>query len=311
MRSPHVLYFHIAVFIWGFTGVLGRSIRLTTIPLVWWRLSITCITVFLLLRVLGNYIQQKLPQIFVSKQSGTQQKLTFADILAIMVPGFFLALHWLGFYGSIKAANVSIALVCLSTSALMAALLEPLLFKKAILLREVLLGVLVVVGIVMLYYNNMHFSTGILYGIASALLTVLASLCSKRIVHKYTPVQMLQWQSTGALLVLTIVAIMYEANTTVSVAFIPVKTDWLYLIILSWVCTIFTFILWMTSLQKLSVFTTNIILALEPVYGVVLAFLLYKEYKEVSEYFYIGFIVIMMAVLLHSYLEHKNETNAK
>jgi drug/metabolite transporter (DMT)-like permease len=311
MRSPHVLYFHIAVFIWGFTGVLGRSIGLTTIPLVWWRLGITCITVFLLLQWFGNYLKQKLPQIFVSKQSGAQQKLTFTDVITIMIPGFFLALHWLGFYGSIKVANVSIALVCLSTSALMAALLEPLLFKKAILLREVLLGVLVIAGIVTLYYNNLHFSTGILYGVVSALLTVSASLCSKRIVHKYTPVQMLQWQSIGALIMVTIIAIIYKLSTTATIVFMPIKMDWLYLIILSWVCTIFTFILWMTSLQKLSVFTTNIILALEPVYGVVLAFLLYKEYNEVSKYFYVGFIIIMIAVLLHSYLEHKKDAHAK
>jgi drug/metabolite transporter (DMT)-like permease len=309
MRSPHIVYFHIAVFIWGFTGVLGRGIGVSAIPLVWWRLCISFITIAVLLNVIGNMVQKKLPQLFISKQSGLLPKITRADALAIMLPGFFLALHWACFYGSIKYANVSIALVCLSTSALITSVLEPLLFKKAIQVKEVMLGLLVVVGIFILYYHNVHFSTGIVLGLVSALLTVLASLFSKRIVHKYAPVQMLQWQTTGAFLTISAIAIVHVFYTGIA-SYIPSATDWVYLIILSWICTIFTFILWITSLQKLSVFTANIILALEPVYGVVLAFILYNEYKEVSEYFYIGFIIIMITVILHTYMEHKKGTHA-
>src|ERR1044072_3112922 len=150
---------HIAVFLWGFTGVLGRAITLNEGWLVWWRMFITTISLWILF-----YFSKRL------------RKISFRDFLKIAAIGTVLSLHWLTFYGSIKYANVSIALTCLSTTGLLSAIIEPAFFRRRINMYEIVLGVFALAGIALIYVTNLSYSTGIYIGRLSAVLTVLVSV---------------------------------------------------------------------------------------------------------------------------------------
>jgi len=271
---------HIAVFLWGFTGVLGRAINLNEGWLVWWRMFITAVSLWILF-----YALKSIPRI------------SARNFLKLAAVGTVLSLHWLTFYGSIKYANVSIALTCLSTTGLLSAVVEPLFFRRRINLYELVLGFFALAGITVIYFTNLTFSTGIYVGLISALLTVIVSVMNKRLITGYTPETITLYQLTGGFLGLSVLLPIYNFLFP-SAQKIPQHFDWLWLIILSWCCTIFTFILYIKSLKKVSAFTVNLTLTLEPVYGIILAFAIYHENKTLSNYFFLGFGLILAAVVL-------------
>lgn len=276
-----LLQLHTAVFLWGFTGVLGRAIRLDSTMLVWWRLLITAVSLWALYIVLGK-----------------ARKMEWKGALKISLIGTILALHWVCFYASIKLANVTIALTCLSTTALLAALIEPLILKKRFDAFEIFLGLFAIAGILIIYNTHIQFSTGIVVGLISSLLTVLVSVLNKGIVDKHNPENITLYQLTGGFLGLTILLPLFQFFFPEKWA-APTPWDWVWLVVLSWLCTILTFFLYIRALKKVSAFTVNLTLTLEPLYGIILAFLLYKENKLFSQWFYVGFALIALAVVLH------------
>lgn len=271
---------HLAVFLWGFTGVLGRLISLNEGWLVWWRLLITVVSLWI-------YFWWR----------GEIKRVDARGFFKIAAIGTILALHWLCFYGSIKYSNVSIALTCLSTSGLLSAIIEPLFFRKRINPGELMLGLFALVGIGIIYLSNLHFSAGIYVGLLAAVLTVTVSVLNKKVVAGYDPGAITLYQLTGGFLGLSLLMPAYHLLFPTP-AIVPVQWDWLWLLVLSWICTIFTFILYIAALKKLSAFTINLTLTLEPVYGVLLAFMLFHENKSLSVNFYIGFLLILLAVIL-------------
>jgi drug/metabolite transporter (DMT)-like permease len=277
-----LLQLNAAVFLWGFTGVLGELITLNETWLVWYRLLITVISLWLLYG-----IQKKI------------QKLPPSSVLYIGLIGTIQALHWVCFYGSIKYSNVTISLTCLSTSALLSSLLEPLVLKKRFDPFEIILGLFAIAGIVVIYNTHLNFSVGIVIGLLSALLTVIVSVLNKKMIDTYEPESITLYQLTGGFVGLSILLPLYNYLFKVPLA-APEPLDWLWLVILSWVCTIFTFFLYIRSLKSVSAFTMNLTLTLEPVYGIILAFLLFHENKEFNNWFYLGFALIVIAVALHT-----------
>jgi drug/metabolite transporter (DMT)-like permease len=277
-----LIQLNVAVFLWGFTGVLGRAITLDSTMLVWWRLLITMISLWVL------YIVQ-----------GKARRIPVRSILSISLIGTVQALHWVCFYASIKLANITIALTCLSTTALIAALIEPLVVRnKKFDAFEIVLGLFAIAGILVIYNTHLQFSTGIVVGLLSALLTVLVSVSNKTIVDKYHPEHITLYQLTGGFLGLTILLPVFHYLFPEKWA-APTPWDWTWLIILSWVCTIFTFLLYIKALKNVSAFTVNLALTLEPVYGIVLAFVIYHENENLSNWFYLGFGLIAIAVIFH------------
>ena len=276
-----LLQLHAAVFLWGFTGVLGRAIELDSFWLVWYRLLITIFSLWAL-----YFFQKKI------------RRMPLQSVLAISGIGFILALHWVCFYGSIKYANVTIALTCLSTTALISSVLEPLILGRKFDLLEIVLGLFAVAGIIIIYNTHIQFSVGIIIGLVSAVLTVLASVLNKRIVDKYQPEQITFYQLSGGFIGMTLLLPLYQSFFSSEVP-TPSSTDWLWLVVLSWVCTILTFYLYIRSLKRVSAFTLNLVLTLEPVYGIVLAFIFYQENRFLSNWFYLGFGLITLAVIFH------------
>lgn len=277
-----LILMHIAVFLWGFTGVLGRAITLDSVMLVWWRLAITAVSLWLL-----YLLQAKL------------RPLSAKAILHISLVGTLLALHWVCFYGSIKLANVTIALTCLSTTAFLSAILEPLVTRRPIDAAEIFLGLLAIAGIVIIYNTHLEFSIGIVVGLLAAVFTVLVSVLNKKMINKHPPEQITIFQLSGGFVGLTILLPFFQHFFS-STWTVPKGNDLLWLLILSWACTILTFFLYIRALKQLSAFTVNLSLTLEPIYGILLAFFIYKENRLLSSWFYLGFALIILAVVLHT-----------
>lgn len=271
---------HSAVFLWGFTGVLGRLISLNEGLLVWYRMLITLVTLYFLMRA--------------SRQLESVTALRRRQLFAI---GSLVALHWCFFYGSIKYSNVSIALTCLSSTGMFTALLEPLIIKKKVVAAEILLGLLAIAGIYLIFHFDPQYKTGIILGIIASLLTCVFSIFNKTQVSYNAPRTVMLYELAGGFLLLTLVMPVYLYFLPPS-HFIPSKSDVGWLFLLSWFCTILAMDLSLQALQKVSAFTQNLTLNLEPVYGIVLAFIVYKENKYLSKWFYFGFALILLAVIL-------------
>jgi drug/metabolite transporter (DMT)-like permease len=285
---------HIAVFLWGFTGVLGRLISLNEGLLVWYRMAITVATLF-----------------FLMKRRGELQKVTGKRRLQLVGIGGLIALHWVFFYGSIKYSNVSIGLTCLSSAGLFTALLDPLTSKKKIEIREVLLGLIAIAGIYLIFHFDPSYRVGVIIGIISTLLSSIFSIMNKKQVEDTAPKTMMLYELGGGFIILTLLMPFYLWLFPTQHLY-PNVSDTIWLLLLSWICTILAMDLSLQALKRVSAFTQNLTLNLEPVYGIVLAFVVYKENRYLSDEFYIGFGLILLAVILQMLrIIHSNRKEVK
>ena len=275
------LQLHLAVFLAGFTGILGRLITLNEGMIVWYRLFLTAVTMWILFSLMKML-----------------QKIPLIDIVKIGAVGFIAAMHWVTFYGSIKYANVSVALVCFSAIGFFTALFEPLILKKKMNWTELLLGLITLSGIYIIFHFDTQYKTGIIIGIISAILASLFPIFNREFLKRINVETMLTWQQTGGLLVLSILLPFYLQKFPTD-SFIPSLENFGWLLVLSWFCSVIAFQLSSNALKRLSAFTVNLFYNLEPVYGIILAFVVYKENKFLSKWFFIGFAIIALALIIH------------
>jgi drug/metabolite transporter (DMT)-like permease len=273
---------HIAVFLAGFTGVLGRLITLNEALLVWYRMLITCVVLWILLLFKRGKSSVSRSQIF--KTAGV---------------GCILALHWVTFYAGIKISTVSTALVCLSSMGFFTAILEPVMLRKPFDIAEVLLGLLVMAGISIVFHFDPKYKMGIIISLLSALLASIFPVLNRVILQKTDPGTATRWQLTGGFLFLTILLPVYLYFLPPQ-RLLPSLSDWGWLLVLAILCTVIGFKLFMNALQKIDAFTVNLSYNLEPIYGVAMAFIIYREDKDVGPGFYYGFALIIAAVILQS-----------
>ncbi len=280
---------HIAVFLAGFTGILGRLISLNEGMIVWYRLLITTVTMWLLFGI-ANKIH----------------RIPMSDILKIAAVGFIAAMHWITFYGSIKYSNVSVALVCFSAAGFFTSIFEPIVLRKKFDVAELLLGLMTLAGIYIIFHFDTRYKTGILIGTISALLGALFPILNRQFLQRINVETMLAWQQTGGFLWISLVLPFYLVWFPVQ-HFLPGVEDTFWLLVLSWLCSVVAFRYSSYALKRLSAFTVNLSYSLEPVYGILLAFIVFKENKLLSKWFYIGFAIIAAAIILHALLLMKQE----
>ena len=283
------LQLHIAVFLAGFTGILGRLITLNEGMIVWYRLLLTAATMWILFGLMKKL-----------------RKIPVIDILKITGVGFIAAMHWVTFYGSIKYSNVSVALVCFSAIGFFTALFEPLILKKKINKVELLLGLITLTGIYIIFHFDTQYKTGIIIGIISAILASLFPIYNREFLKRINVETMLTWQQTGGLLVLSVLLPFYLQKFPTD-SFIPGLENLGWLLVLSWFCSVIAFQLSGNALKRLSAFTVNLTYNLEPVYGIILAFMIYKENQFLSKWFFVGFGIIAVALIIHVYILVKVE----
>ena len=275
------LQLHLAVFLAGFTGILGRLITFNEGMIVWYRMLITAATMWVLFGLMKKV-----------------KRIPATDILKITAVGFIAAMHWVTFYGSIKYANVSVALVCFSAIGFFTALFEPLIVRKKINWIEVLLGLITISGIYIIFHFDTQYKTGIIIGIISALLASLFPIFNRQFLQRMNVETLLTYQQTGGFIILSVLLPFYLQRFPIN-TFIPGWQDLGWLLMLAWLCSVIAFQFSSYALKKLSAFTVNLTYNLEPVYGIILAFVVYKENKYLSKWFYTGFAIIAAALAIH------------
>ncbi len=275
------LYLHISVFLAGFTGPLGKLIDMNEGLLVWWRLFITAVTMWILFGAMGKI-----------------QRISSKDIIKLTGIGFLAAIHWVTFYGSIKYANVSVALVCFSAVGFFTAVIEPILLRVRIKWMEVALGLLVVAGIYMIFHFNPEYKIGIILGLICALLMAIVMIYIREFVQRINPQTVLTYQLSGGLITLSLLMPLYMQQFPTDYL-VPNLKDLVWLLVLAWLCSVLAFQLTTYALKRLSAFTVNLFFNLEPVYGIFLAIILFGESREFDWSFFGGLALIAASLLIH------------
>ena len=278
------LRLHTGILLAGATGVFGRLISLAELPLVWYRMIIATGVLAAVLAV-----------------GGRLHRPTLREAWRIGCCGTLLAIHWVLFYGSIKAANVSVGVVCFALNGFFTALLEPMASGKRFSLRDLLLGLITLGGIVLIFGLNMQFRTGIVIGTFSSLFYTLFAIASKR-VQSAMGVEssaMLLYELSTGWCVLSL-AMPFYAMLYPSVSLMPEGSDWLFITLFASVFTIGPFLTQLQALRTLSAFTVNLSYNLEPLYSIALAMLLFNEAQELNLSFWMGVSMIVAAVGYHA-----------
>lgn len=290
-----LLQMNVAVLLWGFTGVLGRAIALDAPVLVWYRMLLTAVFMAAILFYRKQWVA-------IDKKDRTQMILV----------GCLMGIHWVAFYGSIKLANASIALVCLSTASIFTSVIDTLVHRRKFDYSELLIGAIALLGVFVMYlipelekaYHNKvvedllpNRNMGIACGVIAAFLSSIFTILNKRIAGKYPARTMVFYEmSSGWLLISLLLPIQffYVPQTIM----LPGLWDIVWLVVLSLCCTVWAQSLALSALKHLSSFTATLSVNLEPVYGVLLAFLFFQENEELTWAFYVGIGLICFSVLL-------------
>lgn len=287
-KLNNYLHLHFLVFIAGFTGILGELITIEAIPLVWYRMIIALVLIFLYVKIAKVRI-----------------KIHPKDILKLSLAGVIIALHWITFFGAIDASNVSIALAMFSTGAFFASLIEPLVYKRKIISYEVIFGLLVILGVIIVTQSELQHLKGIVLGIISAFLSALFAVLNGQFLKKFTATTITFYEFISGILFITFVMFVLGYGYTPAIFSLP-KADIFYLIILGSVCTAYAFIGAVYIMHHISPFTVMLTYNLEPVYGILLALLLFPEKEVMSSHFYYGALIIIVAVLMNAYIKNKS-----
>jgi drug/metabolite transporter (DMT)-like permease len=281
-------YFHLhfIVFIWGFTAILGALISLEALPLVWFRMlfAVGFIAIYIYYKKLSLKVPIKI-----------RMQLLFS--------GLIIALHWFTFFHAIKISNISITLACLSTGALFASLLEPILYGKKIVFYEVFFGLLVVLGLYIIFNVEGNYFWGMITALTSAFLSALFAVINSRLVKSYDATVISFYELSGGVLFFTII-LLFEQCFSAEFFQLSIK-DLLYLLLLSSVCTAYAFIASTSVMKFLSPYTVMLTINLEPIYGIILAVLVFQEKEKMSFEFYIGAFIILLTVLLNALLKSR------
>ena len=275
------LHLHLLVFIWGFTAILGALISLEAIPLVWYRMLFASLIILI--------------YFLVTKKS---LKIAPKVLLKFLVSGIIIATHWIAFFTAIKVANVSIALVGMSTGAFFASLIEPLFFKRKLNYLELLFGLVVMVGLYLIFgVTKGNYTTGIIYALVAAFLSALFSVLNGLYVKRHDAATISFYQLFFGCSFITLYIL--ATNGFTAAQFALVNNDFIFLFILSSICTAYAFIVSVKIMKYLTPYTVVLTLNLEPVYGIVLAVLFFGDKEKMSPQFYVGAAIILCTVLVN------------
>ena len=286
-KFKNYLLLHLIVFIWGFTAILGALITIDAIPLVWYRM---------LLAVLFIAIY------FLWKKKSF--KVDRAGLLKFFFTGVVIALHWVFFFKAIKVSNVSVALVTMSTGAFFTALIEPVFFKRKINALEMFLGLLVIAGLYIIFNFESQYKLGIIYALIASFLGALFAVLNGLFIKKYTADTISFYQLFFGVVFITIY-LLFTNSFSVSFFQIP-ASDWLYLIVLSSICTAYAFIASVHVMKYLSPYTVMLTINLEPIYAIVLALFIFGDKEQMSSTFYLGAFIVLFVVLLNGIIKNRS-----
>lgn len=281
------LKLHFIVIILGFTAILGRLTEVSALGVVFYRTFLASLGMYVLARFQKKNIL-----------------IPFKDSLPLLGVGAIIALHWMCFFGSARASTIAISLVTFSVTSFFTSILEPIVKKTKISWVEVLLGVLVVLGMYFVFTFEYKHLTGIIIGIIAAFLATVFSVINAQLTLKYDSQTITFYEMTGAFVAswVLIPIIIFAVPDTVF-QLIPSPTDWIWIAILGLGCTVYPYNEMLKLLKKISAFTLNLSINMEPIYGILLAYFIFGEKERMTPGFYMGGILILLSVVLHPLLK--------
>lgn len=291
-KLKNYLLLHFIVFIWGFTAILGKLITIEAIPLVWYRMLIAVIFICI--------------YFLVEKKSFNVPRKA---VLKFFITGAIIAVHWITFFKAIKVSNVSVALVTMSTGAFFTALLEPIFFKRRINPLEMIMGLLVIVGLYIIFNFESQYSLGIIYALISASLSALFAVLNGIFIKEYEADTISLYQLLFGVVVVTIYLGVTGSFTTEF--FVLESSDWLYLILLGSICTAYAFIASVKVMKYLTPYTVMLTINLEPIYAIVLALIVFGDTEQMNVEFYYGAFIVLFVVLLNGILKNSSKIKKK
>ena len=287
------LHFHLIVFIWGFTAVLGALITLDAVPLVWYRMLLA--SFFILLWI--KWKKKKL-------------RLAPKRVITMIIAGVVIALHWLTFFGAIKVSNVSITLALMSTGAFFTSILEPIFYKRKVIWYEILFGLIVILGLYIIFKVETEYVFGILLALISAFLSAVFSLINGKLAKQEdaSVISFYELITGAAAISLYLLIISFSGDGGFNTQFFNISAeDWMWLLILASVCTAYAFIASVAVMRHLSPYTIMLTINLEPVYGILLAFWVFGSDEAMAPGFYYGAAIILTTVIMNGFLKTRRK----
>ena len=285
-RILNLLHLHFIVFIWGFTAILGKLITIDSLPLVWIRMGLA--TLFISL------------YIFITKFSLKVSRKTLAWLVG---GGIVVALHWVTFFLAIKVSTVSVALAMMSTGAFFTALMEPFWYGRKIIGYEILFGLLVIIGLYLIFKVETEYVFGMAIALISAFLAAVFSLINGKLVQTHRPSVISFYELGVGVLFLTIV-LGIKGDLGPQLVTLP-QMDWVYLVILALICTAYAFIASVRIMRVLTPYTVMLTTNLEPVYGILLAWFIFGSEEKMKPMFYVGALIILLTVIANGILKQR------
>ena len=269
---------HVAVILFGFTAILGDLISISALEIVWWRVLLTSLSLIFFINVIRLF-----------------KTMHWRRVLVFLFIGMIVGLHWLCFYGAIKYAGASIALICMATTSFFTALLEPLIMRLKRKKSQIITGVVIIPAMALIAFDVEPVKViGIWIGLISAALAALFASLNKKYIHSANPYAITFLEMVGALVLTSLALIFFYTGLPAS---FPSQRDLILLIILVLFCTTLAYVLSLKALKYLTAFESNLVINLEPVYGIIMAALILKEFEELTMGFYVGSTLILLTVI--------------
>lgn len=276
------LELHFIVLLWGFTAVLGKLITIPPMELVFYRVGLS--TVLLALLMWRKGLSFKLPALSTWQMLGN---------------GALIAGHWVTFFASARVANVSISLAGFATIAWWTSILEPLVLKKKFRWYEMVLGVVILGGLYIIFRFQFNHAWGLTLAIISAFLGALFTVLNGKFTNKYNHYTITFYEMLGATVSILIIFPWYAQQNPGGLQLNPTTLDWLYILILALVCTVYAYSISVELMKRISAFTINLTINLEPVYGIILALIVLGESERMTADFYVGALIIIGSILVY------------
>ncbi|MBT3647345.1 MAG: DMT family transporter [Flavobacteriales bacterium] len=274
---------HGVIFLWGFTGILGKIITIPSFSIVWWRMSIALVGLIIFM------ILTRRPFRTTTKKA-----------MSYLIVGAITAAHWLFFFEALKVSNVSITLTTLASTALFVALVEPIFFKRRIIPYEIVLGLCTLGGLAIIFQAESDYSLGVIYALISAVLAAIFGTVNGVFVKHDRPTLITAYEMLGGVIALSI----YFAVVGGFGSFeFPTQMDWVWLLILGLVCTSLAFVVSIEVLKVLSPFTASMSINMEPIYAIIFAVIIFKDDEFMSPLFYVGALVVIATIFVNGFLK--------
>lgn len=279
---------HFIVFLWGFTAILGKLITIPAVEMVFYRAILACLGMGIVIYFTAGKF-----------------KLPASDIVKLLAVGFILAVHWIAFFGSGRVSNVSVSLVGFATNSLWAAVLEPLFNRTRIKKTEVLLGMMVIIGLYVIFSFDFQYKLGLLLGIAAGFTSAFFSVFNAKFVQRIPAFTITFYEMMGAFLSIGLFFPLYQYTLAENhqLQLVPTWSDWIYIATLAIVCSVYAYTAAVELMKRISVFMLQLTLNLEPLYGIVMAVLIFKDKEKMNLNFYIGTMIIVSAVVIYPMLK--------